>query len=386
MESKLNYPDLSALLAKQCGITLSKAETFSKAFFDVIIEGVEKDGQVKINGLGVFKIVDVANRSSVDVNTGAKIEIKGHRKLTFIPADVLKEKVNQPFAMFEPVEVNDDYVDDDESAVVADESAVETLEKSVAEPVAKSEQPSLEVVPEQCDGTVEVKTEADSDKIAEVNELAIPKEHTASVADDMMGGEITCEEVAEQQYNSVEERGEEGSNVKLNIEKNTDNSTIEKSVDPTLKRALYLLLLVLFAGVAYWYFAKGDESSMNSDSVSKQTVADGKNTSSEPIVVPISDTIVEKIDTVEEYRFVMIEELANTPLSAITMRDTLLYRADGDITLHKVELDETLTKIALKYYNDKKLWPYIVNHNNMGNHNSLEIGMELAIPKLVQRK
>ena len=102
MDAKLNHSDLSALLAKETGISLAKADLLTKALFDLIIEGLEQDGIVKINGLGTFKLTEVASRSSVNVNTGEKFEIKGHKKLVFTPADALKDAVNQPFAMFEP--------------------------------------------------------------------------------------------------------------------------------------------------------------------------------------------------------------------------------------------------------------------------------------------
>ena len=94
MDAKLNQSDLISLFAKGGNISVAKAESFVKNFFDLIIEGLEQDGIVKINGLGTFKVTDVASRGSVNVNTGEKIEIKGHRKLTFIPADALKEQVN----------------------------------------------------------------------------------------------------------------------------------------------------------------------------------------------------------------------------------------------------------------------------------------------------
>ena len=41
MDAKLNIPDISLLLAKQCNISAAKAEAFSKLFFDIIIEGLD---------------------------------------------------------------------------------------------------------------------------------------------------------------------------------------------------------------------------------------------------------------------------------------------------------------------------------------------------------
>ena len=151
MDAKLNHSEISALLAKESNISAAKAELFTKAFFDLIIEGLEQDGVVKINGLGTFKITEVASRGSVNVNTGEKIEIKGHGKLTFIPAETLKEVVNQPFAMFEPVEIDENYQPEEVEDNENEETPVVEVE---AEPAAPSvpvseieeEEPAMPVV------------------------------------------------------------------------------------------------------------------------------------------------------------------------------------------------------------------------------------------------
>ena len=113
MDKKLNFTDFSEFFAKTVGASVADAELFVHAFFDTIVEGLVKDGSVKINGLGTFKVVEVESRESVNINTGERFEINGHKRLTFIPADSLKETINAPFAMFEPVEVDDDIDDDD---------------------------------------------------------------------------------------------------------------------------------------------------------------------------------------------------------------------------------------------------------------------------------
>ena len=151
MDAKLNHSEISALLAKESNISAAKAELFTKAFFDLIIEGLEQDGVVKVNGLGTFKITEVASRGSVNVNTGEKIEIKGHGKLTFIPAETLKEVVNQPFAMFEPVEIDENYQPEEVEDNENEETPVVEVE---AEPAAPSvpvseieeEEPAMPVV------------------------------------------------------------------------------------------------------------------------------------------------------------------------------------------------------------------------------------------------
>ena len=147
MNEKLNHSDLSTLLAKETKMSGVRAEAFTKALFDVIIEGLEQDGIVKINGLGTFKITDVADRYSINVNTGEKFEIKGHKKISFIPAESLKESVNRPFAMFEPVEVDDTYQEDFDSSVEdAESNEIEETAIPVAEvPVAEEENSNLSI-------------------------------------------------------------------------------------------------------------------------------------------------------------------------------------------------------------------------------------------------
>lgn len=151
MDAKLNHSEISALLAKESNISAAKAELYTKAFFDLIIEGLEQDGVVKVNGLGTFKITEVASRGSVNVNTGEKIEIKGHGKLTFIPAETLKEAVNQPFAMFEPVEVDENYQPEEVENNENEETSVVEVEAEHAAPSVpvseiEEEEPVMQVV------------------------------------------------------------------------------------------------------------------------------------------------------------------------------------------------------------------------------------------------
>lgn len=61
-----------------------------------------------MKGLGTFKIVEVRDRESVNVNTGERVVIEGHGKVSFTPDAVMKDLVNRPFAQFETVVLNDD--------------------------------------------------------------------------------------------------------------------------------------------------------------------------------------------------------------------------------------------------------------------------------------
>ena len=328
MDAKLNQSDLSAQLARMCEMSVTKADTFTKAFFDVIIEGLESDGIVKINGLGTFKMVDVASRSSVNVNTGEKFEINGHKKITFLPADSLKEKVNAPFAMFEPVEVDDDYVDEPDSS---DEEQTDIAADTTAQTVAEENtQPA--------DTTVQ-----------------------AAVTENTQPTDATAQTVAAE-----------------NTQPSKGNSKTNKH------RYIWLtLLIIIAAGILCWPVFTDKESPQPAET--KIAVAEKIETAPADTTV-VADTLC-AVDAVEEILpFVLLEELAQTKLSSISIKDTVHYTVSGIMAVHRVGLDETLVKISFSYYNDKRLWPYIVQHNRLKNFNQLEIGMEIEIPRLVPRK
>jgi nucleoid DNA-binding protein len=86
---------------------LKDAETFVAMLFDVVNDGLMKDKLVKVKGLGTFKVASVKDRESVNVNTGERVLIEGHDKITFTPDAALRDFVNKPFAQFETVIVKD---------------------------------------------------------------------------------------------------------------------------------------------------------------------------------------------------------------------------------------------------------------------------------------
>lgn len=446
MDAKLNHSDLSALLAKEANISGAKAEQFTKAMFDLIIEGLEKDGIVKINGLGTFKVTEVASRSSVNVNTGEKFEIKGHRKLTFTPADALRENVNQPFAMFEPVEVDDSYTDNDEDAetvaeaYVAEEVVTETIdeeqmtedgckeniavegavqegfipaeeempaeeeapaESTVAE--FEEEQP-IEDVPKQ--ETVHVIEEPAAQETEEVVEESLPEEAAPDVEEPETETVAVTEPEKETKAEavSVKEKTADAANEKKPAlmpekeKKSTSITSAPKKNGGGRGWIFITILLLLVAGGAYFMLngnGKKEQKPLVAAKVDRKTEKpSGNNSAAANTVAPV-DTLAAAVpdDSVkvmpepeEEYRFVMCDELAARSVKSITIADTLLYEAVRDLAMHTVENGDRLTRIAVKYYGDKRLWPYIVMYNRLKDPNGLCRGMELAIPKLKARK
>lgn len=107
MEQKISQIELAARMAKRTGFTKQDSENFVRMFFETIREGLLQDKLVKVKGLGTFKLIEVSDRESVNVNTGERIRIEGHTKVTFTPDNALRDQVNRPFAEFETVVLNE---------------------------------------------------------------------------------------------------------------------------------------------------------------------------------------------------------------------------------------------------------------------------------------
>lgn len=127
--AKVTNSELAKLVAKKNKLAVKGVENFLSTMFDVIDEGLHADRIVKVKGLGTFKITDVKQRESVNVNTGERVIIDGHSKVSFTPDAAMKELVNKPFAQFETVVVNDN----------VDVAVLEKVDEPAEEPVEEQE-------------------------------------------------------------------------------------------------------------------------------------------------------------------------------------------------------------------------------------------------------
>lgn len=119
------------------GLKVSDAEEFASILVDVLNEGLRTDKQVKVKGLGTFKVTSVSSRESVNVNTGERIVLDGHDKISFTPDATMRDIVNAPFAQFETVNIDDDTdISKLEEPVVEEAPVAEELEKPAVEETA----------------------------------------------------------------------------------------------------------------------------------------------------------------------------------------------------------------------------------------------------------
>ncbi|MCH5311348.1 MAG: HU family DNA-binding protein [Prevotella sp.] len=167
--AKISFYDIASVLMEHNGLTQSKANDFVKAMFDIIQERLPIDQQVKIKGLGTFKIIDVEDRESINVNTGERILIEGHSKITFTPDAAMKELINKPFSQFETVILKDGIVfDETKEEIGTDKEADKDVELNVI----------LDTIAEPVDSEMD---DFDSEEFASVEEEEIPVEEKKAV-------------------------------------------------------------------------------------------------------------------------------------------------------------------------------------------------------------
>ncbi|MBR4129814.1 MAG: HU family DNA-binding protein [Bacteroidaceae bacterium] len=144
MNTKINLQQLAKILAQKTSIAQKDAEVFLKEFFDSIVQNVSADKLVKIKGLGTFKLIEVLDRESVNINTGERIVIPGHSKLSFTPEPTLKDLINKPFADFQTTVINEGTSIEEMERIPQEEIAEEEIEEAAQEVPVQLVEPQVE--------------------------------------------------------------------------------------------------------------------------------------------------------------------------------------------------------------------------------------------------
>lgn len=387
MNEKVNIQNLIELLVEKHRITPKEAEEFVKTFFAVIEEGLEQDKYVKIKGLGTFKLIGVESRGSIDVNTGERIEIQGHTKVSFTPDSSLKELINRPFGHFETVILNENTVLEDTPIGKAGEDELEDV--SIGQNVA-----------DELDTISEIPSEPASPLIESV--IATEKVATEEDADEQQEEEGEISTTEETLKNSQQkEDTDEGVLQQTDIKENKDNGLKWFMI------ALACVLLACAGIVFYLYYPDLQEESipvsseeeytyptvtmgLQQDSIQEDSLKRTEDTLRIPQPTtaeenPVSRQQVEKKVVPEEPQKVVKK---TTVKSQPVNPDSVNYEIVGTETTYTVKEGETLTRISLRFYGTKALWPYIVKHNAdvLKNPNNVTSGTTLKIPKLIKKQ
>lgn len=192
---KILIGDLTTVLMEKHRVNKSAAQQFLTSIVSCIQDGIAEDKIVKIKGLGTFKVVDVEARESVDINSGERVMIEGHQKLSFTADTQMKNLVNKPFALFETTILNDGVTfEEAESEPDSEPSAEEPMVELAEEP--QVEEPKAEPIIEL----------ADEDEPVDIEEQPIAEEKPVTAEQPVAAGEpLAAEDTLDEEEPASEE-------------------------------------------------------------------------------------------------------------------------------------------------------------------------------------
>lgn len=374
--------ELADRLAEKAGLKKREAQAFLTAVIDTIREGVNNDKMVKIKGLGTFKVIDVDARESVNVNTGERVVISGHQKLTFTPDAAMKELVNKPFSQFETVVLNEGVVFDDVEATDTTESADEVVldadltdSSDLTDSNAEEETDASVVEPEP---EPEILAEPEPEIIAEPEPEPAPVEDKIPVVDETPAEDETPVEEEEESKHSywwlwlliaiiacvLSFAG--GYLYGRHIDRTDVNDEAEK-VDTTAVAPVVATVV---------------SDSLQKDSVNTDTLKKEQVTTAEPVAEQETKPAEQpkeqpkQVDADAEWK--KYEEMD------VRVR-TGAYKIVGTDHVVKVKSGDTMTRIAKRTLGEG-MECYIEVYNNITSGQQLKEGQDIKIPKLEWKK
>lgn len=418
MNERLTIQDLTDLLAAKHSMTKKDAEAFVKEFFLLIEQALENENTVKIKGLGTFKLIDVDSRESVNVNTGERFQIKGHTKVSFSPDANLRDTINKPFAHFETVVLNENTVLEDTpiEETEEEESGEEVIPTVIPESIEPQSQPKEEEKEEM--SLTEIQPIVEPRSIEPQSVVVEPK--TVPVEKKEI---ITAEEIIEQELlrenlkpESTIVRSQEGKSemakgaevaqtaIQPTPQKNIPDSSVkEKSPVPYLITIIILVLLLCGGVVLFIYYpdlfsSSSDKNALDmppvttqpvkpevqlSDTIEQDSVKDIKPETPKTSITP-TPVVPQKKEAVTPAK-TENKVIRQQPSTSVYL-DSASYKITGTKTKYTVKEGETLTRVSLRFYGTKAMWPYIVKHNPdvIKNPNNVPYGTTIKIPELTK--
>ena len=429
MNEKLTLQYLIEALTKRHQMDPKDADAFVKAFFELIRRALERDKYIKVKGLGTFKRIETDSRGSDEEESEERTGTQGRSRITFTPDVAMRDSINKPSAHFETVILNEHthFEDmDEEEERLSDESIEQTSpdDASLTEPETPvSEENHEENHLSDVQGTEEEKLPV-VDK-EESQNADIPQIESSVEADDASQSETHEEPVSQEAEKKevvpeVVPATEHGSQSLSEIPLDSSDKKIQKEERSKLPWCMYatiLLVGVLIGGGIIWALLSGRR--YIPEALLRELISEKKVNNA--ILLPKSTEKKETLDTLAAMETVQADSVGRQKPDSVvkqkpvhvtlptvssaapvvkapapvkdekpqavkreTLADTMEYTITGTMDTYTLQNGESLVKVALKYYGNKKLWPYIVRHNRkvIKNPDNVPVGTVLQIPKL----
>lgn len=380
MNDKVTLHELVDLFARKSQLSQADAALFAKEFLSLIEEALARDKYVKVKGLGTFKLITVDATEETASNGPETTDGQSHTRVSFIPETGLKDLVNKPFAHFQPVLLKDEVHFTD---LPEGETEVESQET---------------VIEEEKTGETDVVIESPTESATEETDEMLPQTEAASpIEEEPVQVSITekvipeKEEVKEKQEDTLPEKEERIPAADLTP------SGKEANV-PWCMIASILLAGIFIGGIVTWVLTSGRryipeqvvEKLMNEMQKTPAPVVPDSLQVADTLVVKKDSSLMQKKDTLKT----VAKKEEKTPVASTsvpkreTLADTVEYQITGNQGSYTLKPGESLVRVALKFYGNKKLWPYLVKHNKaiIKNPDNVPVGTTIQIPQLTPKK
>jgi len=400
MEQRMQLAEIASGLIRRNNMPAKEAEYFVRKFFECIGENLFHDNIVKVKGLGTFKVVSVEARESVDVNTGQRIMIDEHTKVTFTPDPVLRDAINKPFADFETVVLNENTPLEAMEAMNLNEEATqtETNEELVTVPEVQEEQLSEVDVEEQL--SEKVLTQA-----GQPTEVVIPEEQPVAATqieqpEDPIEKDQPAETILDIQpvEAAQEEQSVEATEDEQPVEAVPDEQPVEEEpVTTPRQRSFWRLLLPVLLSLIFFVvgYAVGYERPVSLPEW-QQLFSSKKETSKVQPTRPVTKQVGKSVSKTEPVA--VATPNISSDSSAVHQKKTPSRQPPEVLAYPQVEGGEyyivgikgtevmkagkTLLNISIKYYQSKDYVEYICVMNGIKNPDIVPLDKELKIPEL----
>lgn len=369
MADKLSWSELRRALAQRANISEKDANTFLTAFNAQLLEALKTEKQVKINGLGTFKLQAVAPRKSVDVTTGNEITIEGYNKVSFVPEAGVKELVEKVEAgeaveALDPIQKlgaqADEIVDilGDLGELPKEEKAEEPVEEAAPVEEPKEEEPAVE---EPVEEVAPVEESKEEEPVAEK-----PKEEEPVIA------EVPAEEPKEEEPVAEEPKEEEPLIV---------SEKPAKKKNYFLRALLISLIILLILCVVGYFFLRKQVCEWFDILKEKVEKIELFNKCSAP------SEEVESAAAEDELVLEVPEEAAEQVAESDAPKAEV-QKAKYEELLLTEEITEgsRLAWISRKYYGHPDYWPYLydANRDRIDDPSNVPVGTQIRVPKLTK--
>lgn len=432
MDEKLSIYDIAEILTAKTGREKADIETFIETLIAVINDVITHNGVVRIKGIGSFKVIPVKERESIHVNTGERIVIPAHHKLSFLPDKILKEKINRPFAFFEAIETNETENNETASSGLSNDDEEDendepiTAEEPVQKPVREVTKATEDIAPKPEENPAPLLVLPSEDEIKEgykMTDKEIEKEpddgpseeraigsHRASAANRETLQKSTIIPIKQEIMSENNERKEQHVNETPKSHP-VAKPVVKKKKKETSNTSLYvilaLLLLLLGVGIFYYfYYDRLSYEEFNSTTQHTQTTDDSFLLPGDSAAVQESEKS-ENVDTSGVTASGTNESTATSPVASTSSTrkeqtastastsskkttpqqtkpatDTSTSSDHNVMARVKVASGERLTLLAQKYYGNKVFWVYIYDFNKakIPDPDRVPAGMEILIP------